>query len=105
MDKCQNSLKFDESLIKYETSHKDLISSTFSDNDWRSECHLSEVAHRAIGLKTEFTHAKAVTLWAGDNFHSQARSYNPEKAKLFNKKIIINIIIIMISLNISKNWN
>ena len=62
MDKCQDPLKFDESLIKYETSHKNFISSTFSDNDWRSYCHLSDVAHRAIGLKTEFTHAKAVTL-------------------------------------------
>jgi hypothetical protein len=39
--------------------------------------HLSEVAHRAMGLWTEFTHARAVTLWAGERFHSHRRSYTP----------------------------
>lgn len=39
--------------------------------------HLSEVAHSAMGLWTEFTQARAVTLWAGDRRHSQTRSYTP----------------------------
>lgn len=41
--------------------------------------YLSDVAHKAIGLRTELTHARAVTLWAGESFHSQTRWYKPWK--------------------------
>ena len=67
-----------------------------TDDSNKSICNLSEVAQRAIGLKTELTHARAVTLCAGDNFHSQVRSYNPERAKLFNgKQIQISTILFL----------
>jgi hypothetical protein len=32
-----------------------------------------------MGLWTEFTHARAVTLWAGERFHSHTRSYTPTR--------------------------